>query len=857
MPVISDAEYSKWEKSPTAIRVILVEAKHSKGIVLFSTRSYISATTDTKPNRYFEGIIKGSVKIVDAVDKATIGDIDLINDGSHTDWFNLSWRGFPIKIYLGDARWSFSNFRIVANGIIGGISAPSVDTFKFSVLNSSEALKVSIGREISPVVIGKVYNIRPVLINAGSLIYKVSSAKTSGLDSITSLVVRDNGVVLVVVTDYTVDLVTGEFTLVSAPAGQITCDVEEVSYAPKNMAEEICRLSPIDMHGAMDGSTNSYFTTGYGQVNTDIKMTFQLEINHDGSTFTTRQCLLCSYSESTGRGYRFLIEIDGSLGFDYGTDALAFQTYASLAKPSWAANTRMYLKFERTSDDGKAQFFSSDDGVTWDTVGILLTGGVGSTGFNNGILETIGTAYQSDDVTPNLHFTGRVYHATITDLAVSPFTKTHVIFDPSTWIFGTTWTWDSEGTPLTWNILSGARVDQHGVLFGDLSNIVHATLPQDCGLYIDKPTPTENLLRELMNTVGGSFSFNLLGKLEAFIVNKPNDYTELNNHPNAITAVLVNETNVISNLLPNGFFDGFDVGFLATAAIETVINDANEGLYSIFIDIDGSGGRYSMNFEKAFDLIDGVDYELKIVMRHSGTGDQLRFALAKDDKIHVATSIDILVLLVTDTTFIEYTYVFTHAKSEPFLGFREDSIANKGGVYIARLSIKEKFYGSLNLDENVIAPLYENGMKHLSTEEPIKNLELGFQKNWNVQSADSLAGAVSVQDRDDFSRDHQFVNTFNLLPDFPMALSKRVLTIFRNETDTQDECDRRQLIRVKKRNTYLIKSFVSVNDVKIGDEINISYPGFLFFDKQTSMGAIVLEVRKNIDDIQTNLVVWI
>lgn len=467
MTTYNDAEYTKWLASPVAVPVILVIAEHSAGTVYFGNYGYVSTAIDADPNRHYEDLLKEQIKIVESIDKSTVGDLLVINDGIHDDWLGFNWHGFSLKIYLGDKRWSFANFRLIVDGRNGGISAPATNRYKFSVLDPHEELRIQLGAELAPLCFGETFNVRPPLIDAGNLRYKVND----GL--IASIVVRDNGIVLTGGgVGYTLDAANGEFDLVASPAGQITCDVSEVNTEAEEIIRALCALVPVN---------------------------------------------------------------------------------------------------------------------------------------------------------------------------------------------------------------SGA-----GVSF-DASQLASFPNSSNLGLYVQQPTATGELFRQIMETVGGSFRFNTVGDLEIFRLELP------------------------------------------------------------------------------------------------------------------GTSV-------------------------------------------------------LNLIADDIFAIHLSGIKHMGNEPPIKLSELGYQKNWNVQSADGLAGAVTIQDREDMSKEFRYVEKLNSIEaNFPLAKDKRLNSLFETQANAQTEINRRQVIRIDKRDTYFVKSFLAPGQVKIGQTITVNYPDYGFDD---GVDVVVLETQRLLGKSRIDLVIW-
>lgn len=227
MTAYSDADFTNWlADNQHTTPVVLVVAEHSAGSVYLSTRGYVSLDTDSDPNRYFEDLLNGNIVIDERMDSVSVGSISILNDGGHTDWLGFVWLGYSIKIYLGDARWRFSNFRLMASVYNGGFHAPSSNKYQFKVLDLGLALEEEVGSDIAPLIFGRVINVPAVLIDFGTLRYKVLDGAA------TNIGVRDNGIDI---TPAQIDEVIGEFTLSSAPAGRVTATVRTKREEPTDI----------------------------------------------------------------------------------------------------------------------------------------------------------------------------------------------------------------------------------------------------------------------------------------------------------------------------------------------------------------------------------------------------------------------------------------------------------------------------------------------------------------------------------------------------------------------------------------------------------------------------------------------
>lgn len=623
MVTFTDDEFTDWLAAPDAVRVTLAIMEHSNGTVYFGTYGYTSTPSDADPNRHFEDLLLDKVKIVEAVDKTTLGEIVVVNDATHDDWLEFNWLGFPLKVYLGDVRWSLDNFRLIIDGRNGGISAPATNRYKFSILDPHEELRIELGAEFAPLCFGETYNIRPVLIDAGTLKYKYDDGPVTGI------VVRDNGIVLTDPAGYSADLTNGELTLVSAPAGQITVDVSEANAEAHEIIEAICQLVPVanendriwDIDDAAlnedyDTNTTAFTTSGGGEVLTVSVSDSQYYIGVESNTTPTA-------------GARVSIPI----------------TTLSTVNPSNGD-----LVFVR----GKVRHVGTGD--DW----ILV---VASDAALTSDVTTIDTLSNTDTTWQNFSY-------------VFTFSTVAGELDH----FGVI---ESNGANSGGMELDDIEFFHAGVPV-NTTNMAALTNTDNLGLYVQAPISAGDLIRSIMETVGGSFRFNTTGELEIFLIELPG------------TSVLT---------------------------------------------------------------------------------------ITPDDIFSIETS----------------------------------------------------------------------GIKHLGSERPIKFYELGYQKNWNVQSADSLAGAVSIQDREDMSKEFRYVNKANSLSNFPLAKDRRIGTLFELEADAQTEVDRRQVIRSDKRDSFFVKSFLAPGQISIGQTITVDYPDYGF---DGGVDVVVLETHRLLGKNRIDLVVW-
>ena len=131
-----------------------------------------------------------------------------------------------VRYYIGHSTWPRDQFIPIAIAKIAGIRI-TAETYSMSLLQHSGVLDVEIETGVfesgpnkdkrRPFCLGTCFNVSPVLEDAATHTYRVHIGK---IEAITE--VRDNGVPV----GYTADLEAGTFTLLSQPAGEITCDAK-------------------------------------------------------------------------------------------------------------------------------------------------------------------------------------------------------------------------------------------------------------------------------------------------------------------------------------------------------------------------------------------------------------------------------------------------------------------------------------------------------------------------------------------------------------------------------------------------------------------------------------------------------
>lgn len=238
MMTVTNEAYEAWLQGPVARRMVLVEAEYSGGTEYISSGEFISEPTDTPPNKCYDELLTGSVAIDGSLERSTsVGGIQMVNDGSLDSWLSRNWLGYSLRVYLGDASWDRDDFRLVVDGINGGIEQAGAAAIEFTVYDRMRSLSTPLQEAVLsdggnvPVCLGQVFNVPPALSNAATGERQVNDGP------VVSIVVRDNGVDIT--GNCTLDLSNGKFTPNAAVVGQLTCDVVEQHQTLAQMAEFI------------------------------------------------------------------------------------------------------------------------------------------------------------------------------------------------------------------------------------------------------------------------------------------------------------------------------------------------------------------------------------------------------------------------------------------------------------------------------------------------------------------------------------------------------------------------------------------------------------------------------------------
>lgn len=236
---MTDADYLAWLKDPSAIRVTLVEVvARVSGVETtryLSTRAYVTGAADTPANMAYLPVAVTGMKFTEELSltgdaSLSAGDIEIHNlNGERDSWLNDIWDNRQVQAFIGDVRWPRSDFRMIFNGIVATIGAPSSrDVLNLKIRDKLQQLntpmiETKLGGttpnkdSILPLTFGEAHNISALFTNPTTLEYQVHDSAVEDIFE-----VRDNGLPVSITKTNS----TGKFVLNQQSAGAITVSVQ-------------------------------------------------------------------------------------------------------------------------------------------------------------------------------------------------------------------------------------------------------------------------------------------------------------------------------------------------------------------------------------------------------------------------------------------------------------------------------------------------------------------------------------------------------------------------------------------------------------------------------------------------------
>ena len=227
--------FNEWLESPDQRRTVLLEIGYLKGgnsgLFRCSNRPFTSTPSDTTPSVPFDDVILGGLTYGVRMTGQTggfsmsVGSVVLAASPEVIDVAAGEVAGQPVRVYLGDQRWSRDQFQLVSVLTAESLEPESVTAFRLNFRTETRKVEdplnigtISTGTnkdKPKPILLGDCLNIKPVQVDAAGLVWAVSDGAVTSIGN-----VRVNGVV----TSVTKNTAAGTITFSSAPSGTVTCD---------------------------------------------------------------------------------------------------------------------------------------------------------------------------------------------------------------------------------------------------------------------------------------------------------------------------------------------------------------------------------------------------------------------------------------------------------------------------------------------------------------------------------------------------------------------------------------------------------------------------------------------------------
>ena len=236
---MTDAQFTDWLKSQSAYRCVLIEAAAQvngvETMIYMATKAFTTSPADSPANTQYlpiatVGTLFTERLSLDGDGALSAGDLEIDNTAGVRDaWAapGYVWKNRENKAYIGDVRWSRPDFRMNFNGIDADIEPRGRNKLVLKLRDKLQRLNTAITEAklggtseqrdaLLPTVLGQVYNMTPLQVNANILKYQVHNGPVDEI-----IEVRDNGAPV----GFTADLLAGTFILDQAPAGVVTASV--------------------------------------------------------------------------------------------------------------------------------------------------------------------------------------------------------------------------------------------------------------------------------------------------------------------------------------------------------------------------------------------------------------------------------------------------------------------------------------------------------------------------------------------------------------------------------------------------------------------------------------------------------
>src|SRR5450830_1780956 len=205
---MTNEHFSEWLQSPSAIRMVLIEAQVNVAgqevTRYIASRSYVTGPAEVPANTEYLPLATGGLAFTEQVSLTgeaglSGGDIELDNaDGALDGWLDDVWMNRAIRVWVGDPAWPRADFQLVFDGVMADVASSGRESVNLVLRDKLQRLNTPISEvklggttqnkdAILPVPFGECHNVAPLLTNPVTLEYGFLGAVESVFE------VRTNG----------------------------------------------------------------------------------------------------------------------------------------------------------------------------------------------------------------------------------------------------------------------------------------------------------------------------------------------------------------------------------------------------------------------------------------------------------------------------------------------------------------------------------------------------------------------------------------------------------------------------------------------------------------------------------------
>lgn len=232
---MTDSDFLAWLKSPSAIRVVIVEAVAQvagteKTFYMSTGVGYTTSGSDSPANTLYQPIASVGVLYTEQISlgggaSLAAGEMEIDNtNGVRDGWPEYVWTNRALTAWIGDPRWSRADFRPIFVGVVADCVPKGLNRLVLKLRDKLQRLnaplsETSLGGDtpnkdtLIPSGFGDCHNVTPLLINPNTMQFKMHGGPIERVFE-----VRDNDIPV----PAAADLENATFTLANQSSGTVT-----------------------------------------------------------------------------------------------------------------------------------------------------------------------------------------------------------------------------------------------------------------------------------------------------------------------------------------------------------------------------------------------------------------------------------------------------------------------------------------------------------------------------------------------------------------------------------------------------------------------------------------------------------